>query len=63
MPNNAKISHYNNLPGLYPEKFKVYISPGNNKETWKANQDVSGNIFTQTVPRNSRPQTNISVNS
>ncbi len=25
MPNNAKVTHYNNLPGLFPDKFKVYI--------------------------------------
>lgn len=61
MPNNAKISYYNNLPGLYPEKFKVYINPGNNNKTWKATQDNSGNILSETVSRNSRPQTNISV--
>ena len=61
MPNNAKISHYNNLPGVYPEKFKAYISPGNNNKTWKATQDTSNNILSETVPRNSRPQTNISV--
>lgn len=63
MPNNAKISNYNNLPGLYPTKFKVYIMPGNNKKTWKATMDFSSNIFSQTVSRNSRPQTNLSVDS
>lgn len=63
MPNNAKVINYNNLPGLYPEKFKVYIAPGDNQKTWKATNDVSNNIFSQSVPRFSRPQTNISVNS
>ena len=63
MPNNAKVSNYNNLPGLYPEKFKVYIAPGDNQKTWKATQDASGNIFSQSVPRYSRPQTNLSVDS
>jgi hypothetical protein len=63
MPNNATVSHYNNLPGLYPEKFKVYIAPGQNYKTWKATQDISGNIFSQTVSRYSRPQTNLSVDS
>ena len=60
-PNNAKVSVYNNLPGLYPEKFKVYIHPGNNEKTWKASNEISGNIFSQTVSRFSRPQTNLSV--
>ena len=63
MPNNAKVINYNNLPGLYPEKFKVYIAPGDNQKTWKATNDVSNNIFSQSVPRFSRPQTNLSVNS
>ena len=63
MPNNAKVSDYNNLPGLYPEKFKVYIAPGDNQKTWKATRDASGNIFSQSVPRYSRPQTNLSVDS
>ena len=63
MPNNAKVSDYNNLPGLYPEKFKVYIAPGDNEKTWKATRDASGNIFSQSVPRYSRPQTNLSVDS
>ena len=61
MPNNAKVSNYNNLPGLFPDKFKVYIQPGDNKKTWKATQDASGNIFPETVPRYSRPLTNLSV--
>lgn len=61
MPNNANVSNYNNLPGLFPDKFKVYINPGNNKKTWKATKDISGNIFSQTVPRYSRPLTNLSV--
>ena len=63
MPNNAKVSDYNNLPGLYPEKFKVYIAPGDNQKTWKATQDASNNIFSQSVPRYSRPLTNLSVDS
>ena len=63
MPNNAKVINYNNLPGLYPEKFKVYIAPGDNQKTWKATRDASNNIFSQSVPRFSRPQTNLSVNS
>ncbi len=63
MPNNAKVSNYNNLPGLYPEKFKVYIAPGDNQKTWKATQDASNNIFSQSVPRYSRPLTNLSVDS
>ena len=52
-----------NSSSLYPQKKnRAYVPAGNNKRTWKANQDVSGNIFTQTVPRNSRPQNNLTVN-
>ena len=53
--NHVKLCDYNNLPGLYPEKFKVYISHGSNEKTWKATNDASSNIFTQTVSHNSRP--------
>ena len=63
MPNNTTLNVYRNLPGVYPEKMKVYIYPGTNQRTWKANNDLSDNIFTQVVSRNSRPQTNLSVDS
>jgi hypothetical protein len=60
-PNNATVNHLHNLPGLYPEKFKVYIAPGNNQTTWKAINDMSANISVAAVAQNSRPQTNLSV--
>ena len=63
MPNNATVNHLHNLPGLWPNKFKVYIDPSNNQKTWKATNDLSANISVSAVAQYSRPQTNLSVNN
>ena len=51
-----------NSSSLYPQKTtRAHIPAGNNKKTWKATEDASNNIFSQTTSGYSRPQNNLTV--